>query len=215
MKNIFRGSLAFLVLLASCTSSKITSTWKAENIQPVAYKKILVLGLINEPDRTVRENMETNIVAQLNGLGYTAVCSCDEFGPTSFLQMTEKEALAKLNNSGIDAVLTVVLLEKTKERQYVPGRVINQPIAYGYDRFWGYYHTMYGLVYTPGYYVTNTRYFWETNFYKMESTNQLLYSASSQSFDPPDAKTLSSEYAGMIIKNMMKWNVIAKQVVRS
>jgi hypothetical protein len=211
MKQVYKIALVALFLIAGCSTSRITSSWKAENIQPKEYKKILVLGLINEPDRTVREQMEEHIMGDLRDLGYDAVCSCDQFNPKTFENMKEKEALAKLNNSGIDAVLTVVLLDKQKERDYVPGRVYYSPYGYYHNRFWGYYNTMYGRVYAEGYYVTNTKYFWESNFYNLENGPQLLYSVQSQSFDPASAGSLSHEYGQMIVKHMVKNNVLTNR----
>ena len=170
------------------------------------------MGLINEPDRTIREKMEEHVVADLKALGYTAVCSCDEFNPKAFENMTEKQALDMLDKSGIDAVLTVVLLDKTKEQYYVPGRVYYSPYYIYQNRFYGYYRTMYGRVYTPGYYEENTKYFWESNFYELGNKN-LLYSAQSQSFDPATAQTLAHEYGQMIVKDMVVKNVLKKQQV--
>lgn len=177
---------------------------------PKAYHKILVLGLINEPDRTIREKMEEHIVGDLKGLGYNAVCSCNEFDPKAFENINEQEALEKLSNSGIDAVLTVVLLDKAKEKYYIPGRVYYSPYVIYHNRFYGYYRTMYDRVYQPGYYETSTKYFWESNFYTLEGKD-LLYSAQSQSFDPASASSLSHEYGEMIVKDMVKNNVLTNQ----
>lgn len=124
MKRIKWIFISLLIVITGCTSSKITTSWKAENIEPKQYNKILVLGLINEPDRLVREKMEEHVVADLKALGYTAVCSCDEFNPKAFENMTEKQALDMLDKSGIDAVLTVVLLDKTKSSITFPARFI-------------------------------------------------------------------------------------------
>jgi hypothetical protein len=200
-----------LFLIAGCTTSKITSSWKAGDIQPEKYKKILVLGLINDPDRTVREKMEEHLVGDLRDLGYDAVCSCNEYNPKAFENMKEQEALAKLNSSGIDAVLTIVLLDKQKERYYVPERVTYTPYAVYRNRFWGYYTTMYGRVYSPGYYAEDTKYFWESNFYNFSNGPQLLYSAQSQSFEPGSANSLSHEYGQMIVKDMVKNNILVNQ----
>jgi hypothetical protein len=166
MKKILISGIMALFLIA-CSSTKITSSWKADNLQSKQYKKVLVLGLINDPDRTIRENMEEQLVGELKVLGYDAMCSCDEFGPKSFEKMNEKDAVAKLSNSGIDAVLTIVLLDKEREKYYVPGRVSYTPYSIYHRRFWGYYNTMYGRVYSQGYYQTDTRYFWESNFYDL------------------------------------------------
>lgn len=210
MKYLY--TLLTLSLLGfACSTSKITSTWKAENVQPQSFKKVLVLGLINEPDRTIREKMEADIVANLENLGYTAICSCDEFGPKAFENMTEQQALAKLGNSGIDAVLTIVLLDKTKEKFYVPGKTYYSPYSVYQGRFWGYYNTMHSRVYEPGYYVTDTKYFWESNLYSITEATQLLYSAQSQSFDPPSTNMLSYEYAKMVTRDMLKANVIVNK----
>lgn len=201
----------FLLIASGCSTSYITTSWKAENIWPHEYKKILVLGLINEPDRTIREQMEEHIMGDLRDLGYDAACSCDEFNPKAFENLTEKEALAKLSNSGVDAVLTVVLLDKQKEKYYVPGRVYYSPYGYYHNRFWGYYTTMYGRVHSPGYYVTDTRYFWESNFYNLNNGPELLYSAQSQSFEPESAGSMSHEYGRMIVKNMVKNNILTNR----
>jgi len=208
-KILISGTMA--LLLIACSSTRITSSWKADNIQAKQYKKILVLGLINEPDRTVRENMEEQLVSGLKDMGYDAVCSCDEFGPKSFESMKEEDALAKLGNSGIDAVLTIVLLDKDKERYYVPGRVSYTPYNVYHRRFFGYYSTMYRRVYSPGYYVTDTKYFWESNFYNLSDGQELLYSVQSQSFEPGSAKSLAHEYGQMIIKDIVKNNVLTKK----
>jgi hypothetical protein len=211
MKPTIKLMLVGLIFTAACSSSKITNSWKAENVQPRQYKKILVLGLINEPDRSIRENMEINLVANLRDMGYNATCSCDEYDPKAFENLKEQEALAKLDKGGVDAVLTIVLLDKTKEKYYIPGRVNYSPYAIYHNRFWGYYTTMHDRVYSKGYYVTDTKYFWETNFYSIDKTPQLLYSAQSQSFDPQSTSQLTYEYGQMIIEDLVKKNVIKDQ----
>lgn len=211
MKHLFTLAAISLLLLAGCgTTSQITSSWNANDVQQKKYKKIVVLGLIRDADRTTREKMEQHIVGDLKELGYDAVCSCDEYNPKAFEGMSEKQAIDKLRNSGVDAVLTVTLLDKEKEKYYVSGRNNYYPGNIYYNHFYGYYRTMYQRVYSEGYYVTNTKYFWESNFYDLES-NQLLYSAQSQSFDPASTESLSHEYGQMIIKDMVKRSVISNQ----
>ncbi|MBP6591362.1 MAG: hypothetical protein KA229_14725, partial [Chitinophagaceae bacterium] len=104
-------------------------------------------------------------------------------------------------------VLTVVLLDKTRERYYVPGRVQYTPYTIYYNRFWGYSRTIYGRIYSEGYYTEDTKYFWETNLYDL-ATNDLVYSAQSQSFDPSSSESLGHEYGQMIAKDLVKKNVL-------
>jgi hypothetical protein len=211
MKHLFIPAAFSLLLFWGCgTTSHITSSWKASGVGQKKYKKIVVLGLIRDADRTVREKMEQHIVGDLKELGYNAVCSCDEYNPKAFEGMNENQAIAKLRNSGVDAVLTVTLLDKQKEKYYVPGRVNYSPYNIYHNRFYGYYRTMNERIYTEGYYVTDTKYFWESNFYDLEA-DRLLYSAQSQSFDPASTERLSHEYGQMIVKDMVKNSVISNQ----
>jgi len=210
MKTIKYFSIIVMLLLFSCSTSRITSTWKAQNVQSKKYNKILVLGLIRESDRSIREKMEQHLLGDLTERGYNAICACEEFGPKAFENMTEKEAISKLTNSGIDAVLTIVLLDKTKERYYVPGRVYYSPYYNYHNRFWGYYTTMYDRIYSKGYYEVSTKYFWESNLYDMDS-KQLVYSVQTQSFDPSSSETLAHEYGKLIVNSMVKNNVLTTQ----
>jgi len=210
MKTTVLGSLVLgLLVVAGCTSSRIVSSWKNPELRQQQFDKILVLGLINDKDRALRVKMEDHLVGDLKELGYEATCSCDEFSPKLFENLNEKKAITKLKNSGYDAVLTVVLLDKTRERYYVPGRVYYSPYIIYHRRFWGYYTTIYDRVYEPGYYQTNTKYFWESNLYSLKDDRELLYSVQTRSFDPSSASTLAHEYGKMIVDDMVKNNVLA------
>ena len=78
-------------------------------------------------DRELRENMENHLVGDLTERGYNAISSLKEYGPKSFENMKEEEAIDALNTSGVDAVITIVLLDKNKEHFYIPGRVYFSP----------------------------------------------------------------------------------------
>jgi hypothetical protein len=183
MKKLKWAGIALLLAAAGCSSSRITTSWKAENTVAQKYSKIMVLGLIREADRSIQENMENHFVGDLHDLGYNAVSSLKEYGPKAFDNMDETAAISKLKNSGVDAIITIVLLDKQKERKYVPGNVYYSPYSYYGNRFWGYRSTLYQRIYEPGYYVTDTKYFWESNLDDM-STQKLIYSVQTESFDP-------------------------------
>lgn len=209
MKRILFIYVVMVLVAISCSTSKITTSWKAENTAPQQYKKILVLGLIRDADRTKQMNMEIHLVGDLQEMGYHAVSSLQEYGPKFFDNMDEETSLSKIKNNGVDAVITIVLLDKQKERKYVPGNMFYSPYGYYYNRFWGYRTALYHRIYEPGYYVTDTKYFWESNFYEM-STQKLLYSAQTQSFDPADSESLGHEYGKLIVKDMVKNDVLLK-----
>ncbi|MBI1781331.1 MAG: hypothetical protein HYR66_08170 [Sphingobacteriales bacterium] len=198
-----------MLLLTACSSSRITHSWKAENVNAKKFNKIMVVALIQDNDVMKREKMEEHLIGDLNEKGVSAVSSLKEYGPKSFEGMKEEEVLNKLQNSGVDAVLTIVLLDKQRERYYVPGRVYYSPYVIYHRRFWRYYNTMYDRIYSPGYYQINTRYFWESNLYDL-SSKELLYSVQTESFEPESAQSLGHEYGKLIVKDMFEKNVLAK-----
>lgn len=210
MKRLYIILAAIVVLTGSCSTSRITSSWKMPGAQSKEYKKILVLGLIGEPDRSVRENMEQHIAGDLRDMGYNAVCACETYSPKTFEGKDEKEVIQLIGKDGFDAVVTVVLLNKEKERYYTPGHVYYSPYSIYYRRFWGYYSTMYVRVYQPGYYSVSTKYFWETNLFDL-ADGSLVYSAQSQSFDPGSNPSMAHQYGIMIIKDMVKQKILEKQ----
>jgi hypothetical protein len=203
MKIVKILCFSLLILLNGCTTSKITTTWKAENSAPQKFQKIMVLSLIREADRSIQEKMENHFVGDLRELGYQAVSSLQEFGPKAFDNMSEEEAINKLKNSGVDAIITIVLLDKIRERNYVPSRINYSPYGYYQNRFWGYRGTLYGRIYEPGYYVIDTKYFWESNLYEM-NTQKLIYSVQTESFDPANSESMGHEYGKLIVNRMIK-----------
>ena len=208
MKARYFVASLIIPLLISCSSAlKITNSWKSDNIPQNTYSKIMVVGILPERERNLRENMENHLVGDLQGRGYNAVSSVKVMGPKSFENMSEDQVLDKIKDYGVDAVVTIVLLDKQRERYYVPGRIYYSPYTIYQRHFYGYYTTIYGRIYTPGYYIRNTKYFWESNFYDMES-RQLLYSVQTESFDPASAATLSDEYGQIIVNDMAKQGVL-------
>ena len=207
MKKLIWVFFALILMTTGCKTSRITSSWKADTAVIPKYNKVLVLGLIKDNDRRMQENMENHFVGDLKGLGYNAVSSLQEYGPKAFDQMEEQAAIEKLRNSGVDAVITIVLLDKKKERRYVPGNLYFSPYGYYYNRFWGYRTVLSHRIYEPGYYITDTKYFWESNLYDM-STQKLVYSVQTRSFDPATSESMGHEYGRLIVKNMEKENIL-------
>lgn len=191
------------LILASCSNTKLTSSWKPANASALAPgSKILVLGIIREKDIRLRMQMEGFLVEALKAKGYDAISAYTLYGPKMFGNKDEEAVLGQLRNSGIAEVLTISLLDKARERNYQPG------IAYPYSPFWGYYSYMYGRVYDPGYISVNTRYFWESNLYDV-STKKLLYSIQSESFNPSSAADMGKAYSKIVVKNMTKEGLLS------
>lgn len=201
--------LTILLVVVSCSEVRVTNSWKAAESAPSKFRKILVVGLLKNSERELREQMENHLQGDLEELGYTAVTSIREYGPKSFENMKEEEVMTKIENVGVDAILSVVLLDRQKERYYVPGRVFYSPYYMRYNHFWGYYGVMYDRIYSPGYYQSSTKYFWESNLYDLK-TKKLLYSVQTESFDSDATARLAHQYGKKIISDLERQGVLMK-----
>ncbi len=207
MKKILLIAIPLLTLLfAGCSTSKITDSYTTQQGISANSRKVLVLGLFSDKNRTAKRAMENELAKDLQKFGYEAVTATDEFGVTAFKGMTKEAALQQLQNEGIQHVVTITLVNKDKQKRYVP-----PTYAGSGPGFWGYYSyyspRAYQPYYRPAYTETNTKYVFETNLYDV-SSNQLLYSAESQTVDAGTIGALANDYAKDIIRDMRKKNVL-------
>lgn len=203
MKSLLTSSLVSLILLSCGPGTYITSSWHGADTV-AAPKKIVVLALVNSNNQPLRALMEQHLAAELKMAGYDAVCACEEFNPRSFENMPEDKAIDYLKNAGAGSVLTVVMQGKSQRQFYFAG---DQKNAETSNRFFGYYKTVADRLYTPGYYVNETKYYWQTNFYNL-GTGMLVYTASSKSADPVSIEKMGNEYGRMIVKDMISNHVL-------
>jgi len=196
-----------VVLLENCYSSVITNSWQAEKLNTINFKKVLVIAIDNNKDRTIKIKLENHLVNDLTKKGIDAFSAIESYGPFFLSGLQESEAINKIKGQGFDAVLTVVLLDKEKEKHYIPGRITYTPYSMYYRRFWGYYSTVYDRVYEPGYYTENTNYFWESNLYDL-SEKSLIYSAQTKSFNPMNLESLADEYGKIISNDLFKKGIL-------
>jgi len=209
MKNIFTSVAAGIIFLMISCTTKINSRWQSKTATPQKYNKILVLGIMNNQEKGLRENLEKHIAGDLKFIGYDAISSFEEYGPKEFTPNDEKGIREKLQKSGVDAVLTVVLLDKKKERYYVPSRIQYTPYSTYNERFPSYYQTMQTRVMTEGYYEEQTKYFLECNFYRADG-KELLYSAQTTSFESGSVESLAHQYGRTVILDMVKRKIFIK-----
>lgn len=197
-----------LLVLSSCASSRIVSSWKTD--QPYSdIKKVVVLGLTGEAEKAFCIKMEKHLTEDLATQGYNAFSAYQEYGPNAFEKMSEEEAVGKLTGKGFDAVITIILLNKEREEYFVPARYKSAPPYH--NGFWDYYTTRYDMIYSTGYYEKATRYFWESNLYDL-TAKKLIYSCQTESFDPASSEALGHEYGSLIVENMVAKGVLPASV---
>ena len=210
MKFFFISFIGALTLF-SCSSTKITSRWKADVKAQSAFTNIMTVVVAGDEERPLVEKLEKHIAGDFKRMGYTGLSAFQEFGPRVLKGLNESAVIAKLNEKGVDAVMMVSLLNKTKEKYYIPSRMQQTPYAYYYDKFERHYDVIYERTTLPGYYVDGTRYFWECSFYDIH-TGRLLYSSISESFDPGSLEALAHQYGSWMISDMVKEKIIVDKV---
>ena len=158
-------SLPMLVALSGCGSStSILRSWHdpAVTVTDGAYNKVLVIGLIK--DEATRRASEDRMAAFMNGHGVVSYAYLGADVET----INEEGMNARMVMDGIDAVLIMRLLDRTKEQTYVPGTVY--PTYYRDP--WSYYGYSYSAYHSPGYVQTDITYTVETNLYGTSIENQ-------------------------------------------
>lgn len=197
-----------IILLTSCSSTHLTSSWKAPDATAQKYNKILVLGMAGSKDRDIRESMENAMVQKLKDVNINANSATDIYGPKTFENMTEKEAIDMVDTKGFDGIIILSLLDQDQESNYTPGYISRTPYAVLRSHWYPYYRVLYDRTYTPGYYTTTTNYTLEANLYS--TRGKLQYSAQAKSFDPNNAESLSNDFSKALINDMMQKAVIIK-----
>ena len=209
--KLYITAFSGFLLLASCSSTKITSRWKADVKPQSSFTNIMAVVVAGNEESPLIEKMEKHIAGDFSTLGYKGLSAFHEFGPKTLKDLNESALLAKLKEKGIDAVMMVSLLNKAKEKYYVPSRMQRTPYAYYNDRFERHYGVIYDRTIIPGYYAEDTRYFWECSFYDIH-TGRLLYSAISESFDPGSVEILAHQYGFWMVNDMVKEEIIVDKV---
>lgn len=199
-------------VIASCSSTNITSSWREPNAKTTPYHNVMVWGILPEKDSATRRQIESHLVKDLVGKGYHAVSSLAVYAGRAYKKMSAAEVVAEFKQTGIDAVITLVMLDKQKEEKYYPYEVFNPPMnPNGNGNLDRYYSSVYDKVFTPGYYVTTTSYFWEANLFEV-AADKLTYSVRTRSFDPVSTSMQAHENGLLIMKDMLKKKVILNHI---
>jgi hypothetical protein len=191
---------ALALLLMSCASTKLAQVWKAPQSGPPA-RKVLVVAVV--PSETSRRMMEGTLSDRLKKRGLEAV-------PVNALtqdgQALDRAKLEELvHREGFDAVLISRYAGTTDSATYVPGGPVGSSASMG---FYGYYGALYPTVYSPGYVVQNETVNVETMLYRSEGKGELVWSTTSETFNPTSPYKAIEDISGAVVERMASDKVI-------
>ena len=202
-------SVSVVFFIYSCGGSKnITSSWKTGN-QSRPYTKIMVVGIIKDTNIALRKEMETHFVNDLKEIGYNAVSALAEFGEGGLKGLEQEETYVRLCNKGIDAIITIALLDRKKEKFYVPVRVKYYSNLYYYNRIWNYNIIQANLTTSPPGIDSTTQYSWETILFDLQTLSP-VYTIQTKSFNAASLTGMMQQYEKLIVSNMIKNKVISR-----
>jgi len=202
-KTILPAVLMAVITFASCTSTKITSSWREPDkaVAVSALSKVLVVALFK--DETSRHKAEDQMAGYLNGKGIVSYNYLKE----SFDKKNEDALREKIKADGFNGAVTMRLVDVDKEKIYTPGNTSLYPSHY--RNFSGYYYRSFSYFSNPGYYSTTKTYTIETNVYSIKE-DKIIWSALTKTSDPDGVQKMTEEVAKVVYKKMIKEGFISK-----
>jgi hypothetical protein len=198
MKNfILFTSFIGILTISSCSSTKITSSWREPNKQVSLNKlnKVLVVALFK--DETSRRKAEDQMVGYFYGKGVASYDYLDK----NISEKNEDAIREKIKNDGFDGAVTMRLLDVDKEDVYSRRNISMYP-AY-YNTFSSYYFRNWGYYSNPGYYSSTKTYTVETNVFSIKE-DKIIWTGITKTTDPSGVVKMTEEISKVVFNKMVK-----------
>jgi hypothetical protein len=197
--------LAFAVSPVFAGNTKLVLSWRNPEASVKQFRKILVIGMSDRVE--VRANFEDALSAKVARPGIQAIPG------NTILLRPEGTAVNldyikdQIRSNSIDAVIVSRLVKIDKNITYVPGEAF-YPYPY-YSTFYGYYGTVYPVVYSPGYLKEEKKIRIETNFYSTDGPEgQLVWTGVSDTFNPSSATKAIDGVVKLVVKELEKQQLL-------
>ncbi len=212
-RNFLLSAIAIVVIFEACVSAKEpTGVWvNKEKIQGKSFKSFFII--VMTADIEVRVKVESDLAAIVTSRGLKAVKSVDAM-PVDLKNPrtpTKEEIIAKVKESGCEAVFVTALLKKEEAIRYTPGSesYTAMPNYTFVGSYWGFYTNYYPNVSTAAYYTNDKTYFMLSNLYDAAS-DEIMWSAQSEIFSPSNLSSFSKSYTSTLMKQLQKENLVKK-----
>jgi hypothetical protein len=184
------AGLAIATFVMGCASTQMTDTWTDPTAKGAAMSKIAVVCMTKDPG--LRRIAEDTTASQMSGA--QAIPSYQVLGEAD---LKDREAVkTKLKAAGFNGVLVMRLASVSEQVDAVP-----------YGTFDGYYGWAGDAVYGPGYLETDTIVRVVSNLYSLDQ-NKLVWSGTSETFDPASAKQFMTDVGKAVAKSLQKDRII-------
>jgi len=184
-------SAVLLLLIAGCSSPKVTSRWRDPDFSgPIQFKKTVVLAI--HPDAAVRRVAEDEMVKQI-GAG-RAVAGYDVVSDEERKDVTVLRS--RIEAQGVDGALTMKLAGSHTEMTDIPDPASDQPFNNYYDRAGA-------LATGPRTTVTTQIVGVQTNVYTV-ADGKLIWSGTVELYNPTNAHEIVDDVARTVRDQLRK-----------
>jgi len=205
MRSFVRAaaSAVALLVLSSCTGTKMVQTWRDPAYPAVPVKRIFLAAMM--PSDAARVTFENALAQALLDQGFLSATSTGVF---EYAPVDKEMALQFVRENKIDLVIVQRMMKET-ELAYMPGTVnaVTAPYygnwysAYGYG----------GVGYTPGYMEEDTRVKTETTVYSTRSEpEKLVWSGASSTINVQSAGSAAKSLATELVTDLLKAGILVK-----
>ena len=205
-----RRAILILVVLASLTflngkSTKFVFTWRNPSYSGAVFHKILVLGINGKIEN--RAEFEDQLSAAITRPGIQAIPSYSLLPRPNSTPIDMSQLKDVIRGQNIDAVVASRLVKVDKKVTYIPGQAYT-PYPY-YNTFYGYYGTIYPVVYSPDYLRVDKTAQIETNFYSTtKEDGELIWTGTSDTVNPRSPMKAIDAVAKLIVQQLEKERII-------
>jgi hypothetical protein len=202
------AALLVIPALLTASSPKILLSWKNPNYTGEHFKNVLVLALNGKAEN--RAEFEDVLVEAIARPGVKATQSYVFLPRPDAKPIDINDLKAVIREQRFDAIVVARLTKREKKTTYVPGQVYT-PFPY-YGTFYGYYGTLYPIVYSPGYLQKESIAQVETNIYSTAKPDgELIWTGTTNTFDAHSPLKVIKELVKTVIKELEKQNVIDRR----
>lgn len=202
-KTLPLAALAACLIITSCSSTRISSSWRDPDTSVSLEKlnKVLVVAFLkDESSRRIAEDQMASMLKE------KAVVSYSYLGD-DLKKFNEDEIRDRLRKDGFDGAVTMRLIDVDKEVTYTPGTFSTYPVYY--RSFGGYYRRGWAYYQTPDRYSTTKSYSVETNVYSIKQ-DKIIWTSLTETTDPGGVKRLTDDVSKTIYKKMVSEGFITK-----